>query len=150
MRTDLEQQLYTKYPRIFRKTVERNYHCSLDVGDGWYNIVNSLLRCIKSHSRFNTQTRWYARQQNRNGKNIIMPAKTPLVQVVQVKEKFGSLRFYVINSDSTILNYIDMAEAMSAVTCEDCGAPGSLRRKGWISCLCDACEKIRQTRKNND
>jgi len=30
-----------------------------------------------------------------------------------------------------------MAEAMSEVTCEQCGAPGEERGGGWIVTLCD-------------
>ena len=45
----------------------------------------------------------------------------------QVKEKFGTLRFYYTGGDDRIDGMVRMAESMSAVTCETCGAPGKLR-----------------------
>lgn len=62
----------------------------------------------------------------------------PQVEVVQVKEKFGTLRFYTDVGDSYIYGAIAMAESMSAVTCETCGAPGKLFTYGWWHVACDA------------
>ena len=56
----------------------------------------------------------------------------------QVKEKFGTLRFYTNGGDEQIYGMIRMAESMSAVTCEECGAPGKTRGRGWIYTACDA------------
>lgn len=56
--------------------------------------------------------------------------------VVQVKEKFGTLRFYADGGDPTLYCMIDMAESMSSCTCEVCGAPGKLRSSGWARTLC--------------
>jgi hypothetical protein len=65
----------------------------------------------------------------------------PFVEATQVKEKFGTLRFYL---DTSLGDEIDAlvaeAEAASGVTCEACGCPGSPRcRNGWYSTLCDDC-----------
>jgi hypothetical protein len=62
-------------------------------------------------------------------------------QVHQIKEKFGTLRFYWSgrNSDAGEEAVAD-AEAESARTCERCGNPGRLRTKrGWLRTLCDDC-----------
>jgi hypothetical protein len=61
----------------------------------------------------------------------------PQVVADQVKEKFGTLRFYYHGGDEYIHGLAAMAESMSAVTCEDCGAPGQQRQGGWIRTLCD-------------
>lgn len=45
------------------------------------------------------------------------------VVAVQVKEKFGSLRFYYRGGDDYVSGLVAMAEAMSAVTCDVCGSP---------------------------
>ena len=58
------------------------------------------------------------------------------VEAVQVKEKFGGLRFYVNRVDPAVEGAIDMAEAMSYHICEVCGAPGEPNRDGWIKTLC--------------
>lgn len=65
--------------------------------------------------------------------------KDPIPQAiaVQVKEKFGTLRFYIDGGDETINALTSMAESMSARTCEKCGAPGKLRGKTWLYTACD-------------
>jgi hypothetical protein len=65
--------------------------------------------------------------------------KEPIPQViaVQVKEKFGTLRFYVDGGNEATYAMISMAESMSARTCEKCGAPGKLRGKTWLYTACD-------------
>jgi hypothetical protein len=70
----------------------------------------------------------------------------PQVIVAQVKEKFGTLRFYYSGGDDEISGMVRMAEAMSAVTCEQCGSPGEQRHGGWIRTLCDHHEEQYQNR----
>lgn len=68
----------------------------------------------------------------------------PQVVADQVKEKFGTLRFYYHGGDEYISGLVAMAESMTAVTCEECGAPGKQRHGGWIRTLCDEHEAERQ------
>jgi len=70
----------------------------------------------------------------------------PQVVVTQVKEKFGTLRFYYSGGDDYISGLVSMAEVMSAVTCEECGVPGKRRHGGWIRTLCDTHEQEHQNR----
>lgn len=65
--------------------------------------------------------------------------REPVPQVVlsQVKEKFGTLRFYYDGGNEVIRGMVSMAESMSARTCEECGNPGRTRGGGWIRTLCD-------------
>jgi len=58
--------------------------------------------------------------------------------VVQVKEKFGTLRFYCGGTEA-IDKYVRLAERFSSVTCEDCGKLGKANDSGWIRTQCDAC-----------
>lgn len=69
----------------------------------------------------------------------IKEPELPCPQVVaeQVKEKFGTLRFYYRGGDDYIDGVVSMAESMSAVTCETCGKPGTTTRGGWIRTLCE-------------
>lgn len=58
--------------------------------------------------------------------------------VHQIKEKFGSLRWYCGGSGE----YLDKVEEIcdrSYHVCEDCGAPGKQREGGWIKTLCEEC-----------
>ena len=66
-----------------------------------------------------------------------VPDAIPQVTLDQVKEKFGTLRFYYTGGDEYISGMVTMAEAMSGVTCEECGDPGERRGGGWIYTACD-------------
>ena len=66
-----------------------------------------------------------------------VPDAVPQLTVMQVKEKFGTLRFYADGGDTATYCMINMAESMSSCTCEQCGAPGKLRSSGWARTLCD-------------
>ena len=57
--------------------------------------------------------------------------------VLQVKEKFGGLCFYIGSASEAVFKRIDSAEAESYKTCEECGEPGALRGGGWLRTLCD-------------
>lgn len=66
-------------------------------------------------------------------------------QVVQVKEKFGELRFYYClppgvskEAGEELLNAVCAAEVASRSTCELCGQPGKTRNnRSWLRTLCD-------------
>lgn len=62
--------------------------------------------------------------------------------VQQVKEKFGTLRYYCNGSDN-VDRLINLAEILSAMTCENCGKYGKIRQGGWIRTLCDDCDRKR-------
>jgi hypothetical protein len=66
-----------------------------------------------------------------------VPNKCRQVTVDQVKEKFGTLRFYYTGGDDYISGITSMAEAMSGVTCEVCGNVGELHGGGWLRTRCD-------------
>lgn len=65
-----------------------------------------------------------------------VPEACPQVVVDQVKEKFGTLRFYYHGGDETIDGMVRMAGTMSSVTCEVCGNKGKITGGGWLSCRC--------------
>jgi hypothetical protein len=92
-----------------------------ECGDGWFNIINQL--CSNIQHRID----W------KNKKEEVVPQ----VVAAQVKEKFGTLRFYYDGGDDYIHGLTSMAEAMSGVTCETCGKPGKFRGKGWYYTACD-------------
>ena len=76
------------------------------------------------------------RQEIINGGLRVIPEVCAQVTVDQVKEKFGTLRFYYSGGDDYISGLVSMAESMSGVTCEECGAPGKRVGGGWITTLC--------------
>jgi hypothetical protein len=67
---------------------------------------------------------------------VSIPEPIPQVTLDQVKEKFGTLRFYYSGGDDYIHGLVTMAESMSGVTCETCGKPGTSTGGGWIKTAC--------------
>jgi len=62
--------------------------------------------------------------------------KSTLIE--QVKEKYGTLRFYVSYVDEATQDFIDEVEHESGTICEQCGEPGKVRSDmSWIQTLCD-------------
>ena len=68
------------------------------------------------------------------------------MQVLQVKEKFGTLRFYYRLHGASdemaklIRAAVDRAEQASGQICERCGRTAKLStNKGWWSTLCPRC-----------
>jgi hypothetical protein len=63
------------------------------------------------------------------------------LRVVQVKEKFGTLRCYVVGGNDEVSAMIRQAEVESSETCEWCGSQGDLRKsdRGYFLTLCDSC-----------
>lgn len=63
--------------------------------------------------------------------------------IVQIKSKYGSLRWYD-NGDKTgeIQDIITKYEHISSRTCEKCGKfPSPVINNGWVICLCEGCFK---------
>jgi hypothetical protein len=63
-------------------------------------------------------------------------------ELQQVKEKYGTLRFYWRNNIDGIAgeiaeDVVQNAEAMSGQTCEVCGKYGRLRGSGWLYTSCE-------------
>ena len=138
MSPEKEELLNSKYPKILTGL---SYGLACD--DGWYDLIETLCG--------NIQHKTDSRQKYQKN--------TPQCKAVQVKEKFGGLRFYVaFESDSSndeedsletirfvseIRGMISFAESMSYRICEACGSPGTLRQGGWHRTLCNACEEKR-------
>lgn len=53
-----------------------------------------------------------------------------------IKEKYGSLRFYIGAGSTEIHDRIAQAEQESISTCIECGAPGRRLNYGWVLTLC--------------
>lgn len=154
MNKDLDKQLCEKYPLIFRDRHEDPsktcMYWGLAVGDGWYNIIDALCANIQGHIDHSYKNIEWARRWNERVNDPDLewtafvpreerPIPEPVQQViaVQVKEKFGGLRFYYSGGDEYIAGLVSMAESMSDRTCEVCGSPGTHTEGGWIRTLCE-------------
>lgn len=130
MNVENTNKLLNNYPKLYRQhslPMTETCMCWLfEVGDGWMSILDDLSRKIE---------------------NLNMTVyKDDPIEAVQVKEKFGTLRVYVNNYSEEVEKYIDEAERLSEITCEECGAPGKIRPGGWITVKCDDC----QNKKNKE
>lgn len=130
MRKELDEKLCADFPGIFaqrHKSMRETAMCwGFDCGDGWHQIIRNLCMDIKKLvDTFNKANS--ARDEYK-------------VEAVQVKEKFGTLRFYIggVHKDifSIVHALIDHAEHLSGQTCEECGEYGEVRNGGWIRTLC--------------
>jgi hypothetical protein len=77
-----------------------------------------------------------------------VPESIPQVTLDQVKEKFGTLRFYYSGGDDYISGMVSLAESMTGVTCESCGNIGERRGGGWVHTYCTPCEEARELARN--
>jgi hypothetical protein len=137
MKQELDEQLCARYPKIFvdrHADMRTTAMCwGFECGDGWYNILDQLCGNIQSHIDWSIKNNaWDVEKDSKNIQSIV-----PQVVAAQVKEKFGSLRFYYDGGDDYIRGLSVMAESMSMVTCETCGAPGKTRGRGWMYTACD-------------
>ena len=132
MKPELDAQLCERYPKMMvnrnKSMMETTMYWGFECGDGWFNIIDQLMGNIQHHIDW------------RNRKDDVVPQVT----VDQVKEKFGTLRFYYTGGDDYVRGLVSMAESMSAVTCESCGHPGEQTRGGWIKTNCKPCEEKRK------
>ena len=137
MTEEKDKALCEKYPKIFRdrnKSMQETCMCwGFEHGDGWYAIVESLCSNIQNHID------WKRRGEQFKDLSDEEFDEEHQTVAVQVKEKFGGLRFYVNNEDDYVRGAISMAESMSYRTCEECGDQGKGRSGGWIRTLCDEC-----------
>ena len=151
MKPELEKILVEKYPKIFadygKTPQESAMSWGLEVGDGWFNLIDNLCESL-SHL--------YTTGVNLGDQRYV-PLDAPTVVASQVKEKFGSLRFYyrlqfsdqvkqlqkqaeidpkleeaINNWSQDYIRFVDgiifMAETISMKTCERTGLKGELHR----------------------
>jgi hypothetical protein len=109
------EDLILRHPDLFRGGAYP------EVGDGWADLVSRAVQRISNASK---------------------AGRSP-VHIVQVKEKYGTLRVYteMIEDAATaaaVEEAISLAKARSACTCEVCGAEGCLRERGDVfATACD-------------
>ena len=121
MNKENTEKLLNDFPEMFFEDcrgpnrVPTMFNNIIYCGDGWFDIIYNL--CYE-----------------------IYPMRP---KVMQIKEKFGGLRFYCsFPKDYSEKGYefIREAEEESFKTCEACGKPGELRiRNGWRMLKCDQC-----------
>lgn len=146
MNQDLDKKLCEDHPEIFKNRT-RSIAISpmgfgFECGDGWYDIIDIACRMIDHHIKGRPDQQKWAKDYDQE----IKPDIPPLV-ATQVKEKFGTLRFYHNGGDEVTDAYVSMVELMSGKTCEDCGMPGkTISKNGWLRTQCSSCNDKTQSK----
>lgn len=150
MKQELDKLLCEKYPKMMvnrYKDMQETCMCwGFECGDGWFDILDQLMGNIQHHIDWKEKQRdWAIRFNSTAAPEDIRPVPDSIPQVTldQVKEKFGTLRFYYTGGDDYISGMVTMAESMSGVTCESCGNPGKSKGGGWVRTICEPCEDNR-------
>jgi hypothetical protein len=147
MKAELQKKLYEKYQKIFRqKDLPMDQTCmcwGMDCGDGWFWLLDNLCKAIQSYINSHNDG---VRIRKKHGTSLDGDEERQ-VEATQVKEKFGSLRFYINGGDEYVYGMIALAETMSWNICETCGSTEDIiHTGGWISTMCKSCES---KKKNN-
>jgi hypothetical protein len=123
MNKELEQRFFRRWPTWFDSTGHTRWNPMArgfeNVGDGWFRVLWKLCEDIEP---------------------IVAGAEESgeRFQILQVKEKLGTLRFYVNIAREAILDRADAARYESSRTCDLCGTPGQQRDEGgWIIVRCE-------------
>jgi len=141
--------LIATYPRLFEHRNDEPYiEYGIECLSGWNDILDnafnlmysdykwSLIELKDAQCRDSSLTDYELRIEMQQARVANELAKLPIL--VQVKEKFGTLRIYADNTNDYHKGVIAMAEAMSSLTCEVCGNSGELDRRRWhIRTLCE-------------
>lgn len=119
MNVENTKRLFEDFPELFRgKTLPITQNLmpfGFECDDGWFNLIYKLASDITAYAH----------------EAMLHPI------AVQVKEKYGGLRFYVHEGDRHIDDLCDTAEANSYRICEVCGKLGELAEdRGWFMTRC--------------
>lgn len=133
------KRMKEKFPKMFAGS-----YGGFATGEGWWPMLETLCETIQNHIDQNNDRR--NRLLVKNEFNQKIPDEIPQVVVDQIKEKFGTLRFYYQGGDEFIHGAAWLAESLSGQICEECGSPGERRHGGWVRTLCDKHEDERNAR----
>ena len=109
---DLLPILRDRYPEFFSRAPLREIGCL----PGWLDLIDELCRALKTYMDAHPEL--------------------PPIQVRQVKEKFGGLRFYYSGGDTACRELVACSEERSKSICEVCGQAGTLGGDRWLSVRC--------------
>ena len=135
MNKENTEKLINDFPELYRghkQPPTENLMCfGFECSDGWFQLIYDLSKQLSE--------------------------ACPRVKATQVKEKFGTLRFYIegVQKDKSELVYqlIDKAESKSGTTCESCGDDKTTKTKStkgsyWVKTLCKECRRKDEERRS--
>lgn len=157
MNDELTKYLVEKYPKILKQSDVNKDHCyglfGIECGDGWFLHLDRMFNSIQSMIDFSesnyenlqrhyNKLPWYKKLMSlykRSRYHYFRNNQTPIPQVtaLQIKEKFGTLRFYYTGGDERLTPIVDFYESYTQYICEDCGSTVDVgSTSGWIRNVC--------------
>lgn len=126
MREELDQALCRDFPNVFADRFGKSTPMSrgFNVDDGWEPIIR------EAAAKIETEILKLSPEEQQEAKAM------GYYMASQVKEKFGTLRFYLTSGTKTMYDAAEEAERKSESICEQCGQPGELRGKHWLYTAC--------------
>lgn len=126
MNRRLDAYLCKTYPHVFADrgaSMRTTAMCwGFECGNGWYSIIKAAAAKLEP-----LIVEWIKKDPENDEYHP---------RASQVKEKFGTLRFYLSSGTDEMYAITDKAERQSSKTCEVCGRPGKLRGRGWLYTAC--------------
>jgi len=164
MKQESENIFKTKYPKCFEYLNNEGsippIFTGINCGDGWYEIIDSLLMEINSYINEKESTpRKNKKHPFSSIINLLIPPKfriykkeesVPHIQITEITKRFGGLNIYYKGGDNYIQGLIKLAEEMSYKTCEQCGSTTNVgTTSGIIKTICKKCELKHSQNLNN-
>lgn len=122
MKENNERYLFDNFKFFKPDNPNSSMQYGFNCDDGWFDLIKNLCEKLEELNLEND------------------------FEVVQVKEKFGGLRFYSQNVGvseeqlTSLVSLVRLAETKSFRTCEKCGNRGSIITvNGCIKTLCENC-----------
>jgi hypothetical protein len=126
MREELDKQLTNAFPLLYANRYLKEYRDPISFGfevhDGWFDLIYKL------SEKLEPLIRQYiiAHKDDPDNLSYIQLGQTWWPTAIQVKEKFGTLRFYMSECTDEMSRLIDEAESLSGTICDICGKPGEV------------------------
>ena len=160
MTPELTAKLLKRFPLMYRgyySPMNQTCMCwGFEVGNGWEAILWQLSLAIEDELGYSWLQRkiyWLKFLASRSWNRMVYrlsPVGSQRLQglksliwfpwcgfeVIQVKEKYATLRFYFSGGNERIEDLVDLAERASEQTCEDCGKQGRQRGFSWFYTAC--------------
>ena len=114
------EELLARYPRIFDTS---KYHLDWSIPSTWIPTVDTLCSSIQA----------------------ICDENNFQITCIQMKEKYGALRFYTDYGNPQIDKLIFAAEKATTHICQKCGESSDSvhpTTSGWVQYLCNKCRPI--------
>jgi hypothetical protein len=145
MSPELDNKLCSKYPELFQDrngSPQNTAMCwGFECADGWFSLIESICEYLMgdvNRLKDRIQSVYYKDEERDAMRLELAEAEKNIPVVMQVKEKFGGLRFYVHGATEKQFDYIYFAEHLSYKVCEDCGTMKDVMSYdiSWIRTLC--------------